>query len=111
MVKCAEYPETSLQSPGDLVMSSSGGIIRFLLFIAVIALGATAYYAHGQNTKLEAYRRANAALTEERDSLSVKNSELTTAAKSIEVKLQESEAKLAQLQEQIDAAKKPRARR
>jgi uncharacterized protein HemX len=92
-------------------MSSSGGVIRFLLFVAIVALGATAYYAHGQNTKLEAYRKANTVLTEERDSLAVKNSELTTASKSAAVKIQEAEAKLAQLQEQFDSAKKPRARR
>ena len=61
--------------------SSSGGIIRFLLFVAVVALGATGYYAYGQNTKLDAYRKANAVLTEERDTLAVKNSELTSAAK------------------------------
>jgi uncharacterized protein HemX len=92
-------------------MSSSGGVIRFLLFVAVVALGATGYYAYGQHTKLEAYRKANTTLTAERDSLQVKISELTTASKAAEVKLQESDAKLAQLQEQIESAKKPRARR
>jgi hypothetical protein len=84
--------------------SSSGGVIRFLLFVAIVALGATAYYAYGQSTKLDAYRKANAVLT-------VKNSELTGAAKAADVKLQESTAKVAELQEQLDTAKKPRARR
>jgi hypothetical protein len=91
--------------------SSSGGVIRFLLFVAIVALGATAYYAYGQSTKLDAYRKANAVLTEERDTLAVKNSELTGAAKAADVKLQESTAKVAELQEQLDTAKKPRARR
>lgn len=92
-------------------MSSSGGVIRFLLFVAVVALGATSYYAYGQHTKLEAYRKANALLTQERDTLSVKNSELTTASQAADVKVQEAQAQVAQLQEQLEAAKKPRARR
>jgi hypothetical protein len=91
--------------------SSSGGIIRFLLFVAIVALGATAYYAYGQHGKLESYRKTNAALIQERDTLQVKISELTTASKASEVKLQESDAKLTQLQAELDAAKKPRARR
>lgn len=91
--------------------STSGGTIRFLLFVAVVALGATGYYAYGQHEKLEAYRKANTVLAEERSVLQVKHSELTIAAQATDVKLQESAAQIAQLQEQLDAAKKPRGRR
>lgn len=91
--------------------SSSGATIRFLLFVAVVALGATGYYAYGQHEKLEAYRKANTVLADERSALQVKNSELVTAAKAADVKLQETTAQVAQLQEQLDTAKKPRGRR
>ena len=92
-------------------MSSSTGVVRFSLFVAIVALLATGYYAYGQKEKLESYRKANAALLQERDALSVKNSELTAAGKTADVKIQEAEAKVAQLQEELEAAKKPRARR
>jgi len=92
-------------------MSSSAGIIRFSLFVAVVALFATGYYAYGQNEKLESYRKANTALLQERDTLSVTNSELTAAGKAADVKFQEAEATIAKLQEELEAAKKPRGRR
>ena len=91
--------------------SSLAGIVRFLLFIAVIALAASLYYAYGQKTKLETYQRANAALVSERDSLAAKNSELMGAVKDSDVKVQESNAKIADLQAQLEAATKPRGRR
>jgi uncharacterized protein HemX len=91
--------------------SSSGATIRFLLFVAVVALAATGYYAYGQHEKLEAYRKANTLLADERSALQVKNSELAAAAKATDVKLQESTAQIAQMQEQLDAVKKPRGRR
>ena len=106
-----DYGGTLAFTGGDIRMSSSGGIIRFLLFVAVVALGATGYYAYSQTGKLEAYRKANALLQSERDALTVKNAELTTAMKNSEVKAQEMQAQLTQAQEQLEAAKKPRARR
>lgn len=92
-------------------MSLSGGVIRFFLFVTVVALAGTAYFAYGKVEELEAYRRANLALNQERDGLVAKNSELIAASKSGDVKLQVLTAQVADLQEQLEAVKKPRARR
>lgn len=79
-------------------MSSSGGILRPALFAAVVALGATGYYAYSQHSKVEAYRTAHASLTAERDALIAKTEDLTTAAESTKRQLQEAEAKVAELE-------------
>ncbi len=92
-------------------MSSADGIVRFLLFVTVVALGATGYYAYGQTGKLDAYRQANGLLLKERDDLAAKNAELSGAVKSANVKAQEFQIQLAKAQEQLEAANKPRARR
>jgi hypothetical protein len=91
--------------------STTGSVLNFLLFVAIVALGATAYYAHGQATMLEAYRKANAVLAAERDSLAAKNSELAAAAKAADVKLRESAARLAERQEEVATTARAPARR
>lgn len=80
-------------------MSSSGGIFRFGFFVAVIVLGATGYYAYSQSQKVAAYRSANAALIGERDSLLMKNDELSGNAAKADIHIQELEAKVAELED------------
>lgn len=74
------------------------GIIRPALFAAVVALGATSYYAFGQHQKVEDYRTAHAALKAERDALLAKTDELGRDAAVAKRALQEAEAKMATLQ-------------
>ena len=85
--------------------------MRFLFFVTVVALAGTAYFAYGQREELEAYRKANLALNQERDGLVAKNSELATASKGADVKFQELTTQIADLKAQLEAAKKPRSRR
>lgn len=91
--------------------SLSGGVLRFLLFVTAVALAGTGYFAYGQMEELEAYRKANAALNQERDGLVAKNGELMAASKTVDAKVQELTSRVADLQAQLEAIKAPRGRR
>lgn len=83
----------------------SSGIIRPVLFGAVIALGVTGYFAFSQHQKVEDYRAAHAALKAERDALLVKTDALGRDAAVAKRALQEAEAKMATMQAAIDTKK------
>jgi hypothetical protein len=75
------------------------GIIRPVLFAAVVALAATGYYGFSQHQKVENFRAAHAAIKAERDTLLTKVDELGRDAALAKRALQEAEAKMASLQE------------
>lgn len=83
----------------------SSGIVRPVLFGAVIALGVTGYYAFSQHQKVEGYRTAHAALKAERDSLLAKTDQLGRDAAMAKRALQDAEAKVASLQAAADTKK------
>jgi hypothetical protein len=76
----------------------TSGIIRPILFGAVVALGVTGYYGFSQHQKVQDYRAAHAALKAERDSLLAKTDALGRDAAVAKRALQEAEAKMATLQ-------------
>ncbi len=76
----------------------SSGIMRPILFAAVVALGASGYYGFSQHQKVEDYRAAHAALKAERDSLLAKTDELGRDAAMAKKGLLEAEAKIATLE-------------
>ena len=76
----------------------SSGIIRPILFGAVVALGVTGYYAFSQHQKVEDYRAAHTAMKAERDALLAKTDSLGRDAAMAKRALQEAEAKMADLQ-------------
>ncbi len=76
----------------------SSGIIRPVLFAAVIALAGTGYYAFSQHQKVEEYRAAHAALKTERDSLLAKTDQLSGEAAAAKRAQLEAEAKVAKLE-------------
>ena len=82
----------------------SSGIIRPVLFGAVIALAASGYYGFTQHQKVNDFRAAHAALKAERDQLILKNDEVSRDAAKAKLALQEAEAKMATLQP-VDAKK------
>lgn len=82
----------------------SSGIIRPVLFGAVVALAASGYYGFTQHQKVNDFRAAHAALKAERDQLILKNDEVSRDAAKAKLALQEAEAKMATLQP-VDAKK------
>lgn len=76
----------------------SSGIMRPVLFGAVIALAATGYYGFSQHQKVEDYRSAHATLKAERDSLLVKTDKLSGEAAAAKRAQQEAETKVAALE-------------
>lgn len=87
----------------------SAGIIRPVLFGAVVALAATGYYGFSQHQKVEDYRSAHSTLKAERDSLLAKTDQLSSEAAAAKRALQEAEAKVAAL-ETASTAKKTASR-
>jgi len=75
------------------------GIIRPVLFGAVVALAVTGYYGFSQHQKVENFRAAHAAIKAERDKLLTQIDELGRDAAIAKRALQEAEAKMASLQE------------
>ncbi len=92
-------------------MSSANGIVRFCLFAAVIGLIGVGVYANSLNTKLAQRDATVTALTTDRDAWKAKfEAEEKKVAESATA-LQQEQAKVHDLEAQLEAAKKPSTRK
>lgn len=92
-------------------MSNANGIVRFCLFAAVIGLIGLGVYANTLRTKLAQREASIASLTVERDSWKSKFEMNEKKVADSATALQQEQAKVRDLETQLDAAKKPPARR
>lgn len=87
------------------------GFIRFALFLAVIGIFVLGYYARTLSVEVSEQRAAVAALAKERDDLKIKAEDADKRATEGATALQQAQAKVTELEAQIEAAKKTPARR
>jgi len=106
MVASATRTKTALKVERKMV-----GIIRFGLFISIVALIATGFYAHSLNKAVTQQRATISALTGERDALRDKlgMSEKQTIDNAAALKSAEERVKI--LEAELEAGKKPAGRR
>lgn len=90
------------------------GLLRFLLFVSIIALAGTGYYAYTLRTSVANLRAANVALMAERDSLRTSTETLTKQSTDLQARVAAAEMRATELQQKVDeaeAARQPRGRR
>lgn len=89
------------------------GVIRFLLFACIVALVLTGVYANSLRHAVTELESGRSTLVAERDSIKMKLDEATKDAASAKSTLTEAQAKVTELQKQLDDASKSnkRARR
>ncbi len=86
------------------------GVIRFLFFVAIIALMLTGFYANSLRKTVADLEGARASVISERDSLKMKLDTATKEAESTKSELATAKIKVSELESQLQAASKPRGR-
>jgi peptidoglycan hydrolase CwlO-like protein len=87
------------------------GVVRFGLFVAIIALAALGFYANSLSNTVERQQATIASLTTERDGLKGQLSSSQKQASDSATALGDAETKIKTLQAELEEAKTPPARR
>jgi chromosome segregation ATPase len=86
------------------------GVIRFLFFVAIVALVLTGIYANSLRMTVAEVEGARASVVSERDSLKMKLDTATKEAETAKSELASAQTKITDLEGQLQAASKPRGR-
>jgi len=88
-------------------MSPFNGVIRFFLFLAIVGLGLTGYYASTLKNSINKNEITITTLTAERDSWKSKYDKMEKDASESAAALKQAQDKAADLQAKVDAAAAP----